>query len=108
MPSNLEYSPGEKPEYAFCESVHAAPLAAWHIRRVGEAGLKLGGGIDTPSLCGRLRPFGDHVGERVGTGGGYWRGRILPRHLEAAPKGERPICCPECAAEYKKATHVQT
>lgn len=108
MGLNLEYGSDEKPKYAFCESVHAMPLGSWHIRRIGEAGLKLGGGIDTPSLCGKLRPFGDNSAERRGTGGWDLRVRILPRHLEAAPKGERPICCPECAAEYQKATHVPT
>jgi hypothetical protein len=48
--------PGETPPYAFCESVHAGALAPWHIRRVTPAvGLKIGGGIDTPSLCGMVK-----------------------------------------------------
>ena len=39
--------------YSFCESVHATGRSPWHIRRLaGER--KLGGGIDTPSLCGRV------------------------------------------------------
>ena len=104
MPSNLEWLPDEKPVFAFCESVHAPPKGSWHIRRLGPAGLKLGGGIDTPSLCGRLRPFGDNTPERHGAGGWDLRVRILPQHFDPPPKGESPICCALCAAEYKKAT----
>ena len=55
MANTLSYSPDEKPEYAFCEPVHAAPLARWCIRRLDGAGLKLGGGITTSSLCGRTK-----------------------------------------------------
>ena len=40
--------------YSFCESVWAGPKAPWHIRRITDKGLKLGGGIDTTSLCGRV------------------------------------------------------
>ncbi len=42
----------EKPPYAFCESVTG--IGRWHIRRLSEKGLKLGGGIDTPTLCKRV------------------------------------------------------
>lgn len=106
MSDRLEYGLDEKPPYAFCESVHAAPLAPWHIRKLSEAGLKTGGGIDTPSLCGRVRPFGDESGERRGAGGWDLRVRILPRHFAKVPAGSSLICCAECAAEYAKATHV--
>lgn len=41
------------PEFAFCEPVSATDISPWHIRRVGPEGLKLGGGIPTPPLCGR-------------------------------------------------------
>lgn len=41
-------------ECSFCESVHASGYSRWHIRGLTEAGRKLGGGIDTPSLCGRV------------------------------------------------------
>ncbi len=57
----------EKPPYAFCESVTGADyvnrvaqgwvyvsIGRWHIRRLSEKGLKLGGGIDTPTLCKRV------------------------------------------------------
>lgn len=40
--------------YVFCESVHASGTSPWHIRKLTEAGLKLGGGIDTGSLCGHV------------------------------------------------------
>ena len=56
MRSILRYIFGEakppKPEYAFCETVHASALSPWHIRKLTEQGKKLGGGADTPSLCG--------------------------------------------------------
>jgi hypothetical protein len=38
----------------FCESIHAYGLSPWHLRRPTSAGLKLTGGIDTSSLCGRV------------------------------------------------------
>lgn len=41
-------------QYSFCESVHASSLSPWHIRPLTDAGRKLGGGVDTPSLCGRV------------------------------------------------------
>lgn len=42
--------------WSYCEPSVAGPLAPWCIRRLTEAGRKLGGGIDTPSLCGRVKP----------------------------------------------------
>ena len=40
-------------KYSFCESAHAGPFSKWHIRKLTKIGRKLGGGADTPSLCGR-------------------------------------------------------
>ena len=40
------------PEFAFCERSTATPTSPIHIRRVGEEGLKLGGGIPALPLCG--------------------------------------------------------
>ena len=41
--------------YAYMESVHAGSLSPWHIRQVPpNTPLKLGGGITTPSLCGKV------------------------------------------------------
>jgi hypothetical protein len=43
-------------EFSFCESVHAGSNSHWHIRKLTEVGKKPGGGIDTASLCGHVRP----------------------------------------------------
>lgn len=40
--------------YSFCEAPTAGALARWHIRRLTSVGKKLGGGIDTDSLCGHV------------------------------------------------------
>ena len=40
-------------EFAFCESVTAGSKSRWHIRQLTDIGKKLGGGCDTPALCGR-------------------------------------------------------
>lgn len=46
-------------KFAYCESVHATSISPWHIRELSAAvGLKLGGGVDTASLCGRVQPRG--------------------------------------------------
>jgi hypothetical protein len=42
-------------EYSFCESVTATSISPWCIRRPTSVGRKLGGGVDTPSLCGRVK-----------------------------------------------------
>lgn len=41
-------------EYSFCESASAGPHNTWHIRKLTSKGRKLGGGVDTVSLCGRM------------------------------------------------------
>lgn len=41
------------PQFAFCEPVTATPMSKEHIRPVGPEGLKLGGGVPVPALCGR-------------------------------------------------------
>jgi len=43
-------------DYAFCEAVTASGSSPWHIRELTPAGKKLSGGVDTPSLCGHVRP----------------------------------------------------
>lgn len=41
---------------SFCESIHASSLSSWHIRTRDEGmPLKFGGGIQTVSLCGRVK-----------------------------------------------------
>lgn len=42
--------------YSFCESATVTGVGPWHIRKLSEAGHKYGGGIDTPSLCTRVKP----------------------------------------------------
>lgn len=39
--------------YSFCEAVTASGASPWHIRKLTQAGRKLGGGADTLALCGR-------------------------------------------------------
>lgn len=84
-------APAEKPpEYVFCESSTASSTSPWHIRKVSSIGLKLGGGIDTPSLCGRVRPIGDDL---RGFGGWDLNVGISEHHLTH--------CCKACADAYK-------
>ena len=40
--------------FSYCESIAATATSTWHIRKLTSKGRKLGGGIDTPSLCGRV------------------------------------------------------
>ena len=40
--------------FSFCESVYAGSQSRWHIRRLTNIGRKLGGGIDTQSLCKKV------------------------------------------------------
>ena len=65
----------------------AASLAPWHIRKVTETGLHLGGAIDTPSLCGRVQPPPKSNGWDLEV-------RITEHHLSHA--------CPKCVEEYRK------
>jgi len=44
-----------RPIFAYMESIHAGGASKWHMRRLPPDGvLKLGGGITTPSLCGKV------------------------------------------------------
>lgn len=80
----LRLDPGEKPPFTFCESVTASSASPWHIRKTTDIGPKFGGGIDTPSLC-----------ERVRAGHGWdLEVRITEHHLSHA--------CPKCVEEYRK------
>lgn len=82
------------PEFAFCEPVTATPTSPIHIRRVGEEGLKLGGGIPVAPLCGR---------ESVIRG---WdlRGAVTPEsvHDQSTPRSGdgRVFLCVKCAEAY--------
>jgi hypothetical protein len=88
------------PTYAFCESVSAGGASRWHVRKLDAAGLKLGGGITTPSLCGRVRPMGQpYPGEpkRKGVGGWDLRVEITEDRLMRS-------ACPSCALRYEETT----
>jgi hypothetical protein len=68
--------------YSFCESVTANVTSPWHIRKLTAAGKKLGGGIDTESLCGLVKRGWDLGVE------------ITEHHLGHA--------CKECVKLYKE------
>lgn len=73
-------------KYSFCESVRAGSLSPWHIRPLTPQGKKLGGGIDTHSLCGR-----------VGPDVGGWDLDVEVeeyKNLDAETDGRRHICKP--------------
>lgn len=84
-----EYTSGEIPPFAFCEPVVAGSLAPWCIRPVTDKGLKLGGGVDTQSLCGRVTPRGNGWDLNV-------------RITEEALTSTRPRVCQKCLAEYRR------
>ena len=67
--------------YSLCESVHASGESPWHIRRLTDVGRKLGGGIDTGSLCGLVKQGWDLKVE------------IDEHHLSHA--------CPKCVEIYR-------
>lgn len=65
---------------AFCETITASGSTPWHIRRLTSRGLLLGGGADTPSLCGRKVTWDLDV-------------QITEHHLKH--------CCRECCLAYR-------
>ena len=82
---SLRYEDGEIPPFAFCESIHATGRSPWHIRRIDpNIGLRLGGGIDSASLCTSVARGWD------------LEVRISALHLKDA--------CPRCVAAYKRET----
>lgn len=86
------YAPGEVPEYSYCESVTAGSRSKNHIRKVNNK-LFLTGGVDTPSLCGHVQPFGP---ERGPIGG--WDVNIK------ITEGNQTFACPKCVELYLMAT----
>ena len=68
-----------KPKYSFCESVTATGISPWCIRELTANGRKLGGRIDSDSLCGRVKAT--------------W-GWDIP--VDAFPS--HPMACAKCAA----------
>lgn len=81
--------------FAFCEPVWAGPLGKWCIRKLSDAGPKYGGGVDTSSLCGRVKP----PGSGGACNGWDLRVRITEGHLT-----KNDLICPKCLALYREAT----
>lgn len=70
--------------FSYCESVHAWGTSPWHTRKLTEQGRKLGGGIDTTSLCGLVA-----------------RGWDLAVEI---PKKRARHDCPRCRAVWEEMT----
>jgi hypothetical protein len=71
--------------YAFCESISAGPQSKWHIRVLSREGVKLGGGLDTASLCGHVKsPYGWDLDVE-----------LFEHHLANS-------ACKDCVALYRK------
>lgn len=73
--------------WSFCEPDTVAGAAPWCLRPLTEAGQKFGGGVDTGSLCGRVRArHGWDIDVPV-----------------TKDRLENPECmCPECAVQLEK------
>ncbi len=50
--TQMDIAPVTKVSYSFCETVTAGSSTPWHIRELTARGKMLGGGADTPALCG--------------------------------------------------------
>jgi len=74
-------------KYAFCESSGAGSLSPWHIRPLTRKGKKLGGGIDTRSLCSKVSPSSDN-----GVGGWDVSADVEGWNLDATTDGRRHVC----------------
>lgn len=83
-PFRLEGGKMMNPTLSFCESIYATTSSLWHIRILTEKGCKLNGGIDTESLCGKVR-IGRGWDLRV-------RARVTLNH---------PSVCKECLKKVK-------
>src|SRR5690606_16852883 len=91
--------PTEHDVWSYCEPATAI-LNTWHIRRLTDTGRHLSGGVDTPSLCGRVDPakFG---GWDLGAPFSWEEARRLctqPFH------GGGWMVCPGCVTAAEEAT----
>ena len=77
--------------YAFCEPPDASALRPMCIRRLSGLGLLLRGPIDTPSLCGRVKPANEG-----GTGGHDFS---LPVDVDGVANGR---VCERCLVAYRE------
>jgi len=86
-------------KYSFCEPVSAGPLAPWCIRPLTAAGKKLSGGVDTSSLCGRVKP------PSAAGGNGWDINRPVERCMLDAVyghPGNPRIVCQKCVAKLRE------
>jgi len=82
---SLGLGPEDRPPFTFCEPVWVSGSGHWCIRKTTEVGLKLGGGVDTPSLCGRVE-----------AGRGWDLAvRMTEHHLNEN-------ACPKCLPKYRE------
>lgn len=82
-------------EFSFCESSLASSMSPWHIRVLTEVGLRPSGGVDTTSLCGRVKPYS------IVGGFGGWDLHVRPAP-DLGPWLKRGSVCIACAELYKK------
>lgn len=68
-------------------------IGVWHVRKLSNAGLKPGGGIDTPTLCETVQPTGAVVPGRSYKGGGGWD---LNVPITWARLNQKTSCCLSC------------
>ncbi len=80
----------EKPLFTFCEPACVSGFGLWCIRKTTEKGPKFGGGVDTHSLCGRVKA---HKGWDLNV-------RITEYHLAHNT-------CPNCLLKYKELTKIE-
>lgn len=95
--------PADLIRYSLCEPSQAAAMAKWHVRKLSDAGPKYGGGIDTPSLCKKVQPWGEPVPGKKYKGYGGWdlEVRITQHHLEHN-------VCGECRTLLLEELHVHS
>ena len=70
--------------FAFCESAQASSFSPWHIRKLTAVGKKLGGGANTPALCGRVVAWD------------------LESEVRIPSAGSQTRVCSSCAEEWDK------
>lgn len=97
--------------YAYCERATAV-LNTWHIRPLGERGLRPTGGIDTVSLCRRVGPPDQKGVDGFDLNGGWdiEGAPVVPDEaLELAKRRGSDnawMVCPECAERLAKAVRL--
>lgn len=85
-------APIDYSQLAFCEPVFAGSLSKWCIRKLTAKGLKPTGGVDTESLCGRVKP-------RIG--GWDIREPKVTEELVLGVGHTRRLVCSECVARLR-------